>query len=791
MNIGEEDFDTADNSGLSDEEKKFQDWLTAPKCVVNYSTALTKRVAGTGLWILKSPAYFKWKKEGKILWVHGQAGSGKTILITSIIHNLKLSNNPSCTVYHYFDMCDNTGTKTSFHGLLMSLLLQLGIQDHKVHPALKSLYETSNQEDYQYKSTHYQVVNTLVQITKEMVQKSHHLYIIIDALNECKDISLVLSFLAKLATFDMVRIIISHCNYPPENLKCFKISLNNNHMLDADIATVVDDFMLKRVQSLDFRAEVKATLLKTANRGFRYIECQLALIKTCASPRMIDKALSQLPMNLQETYAKTMQKCKTNDHAEDMHYLLMWLLYALEPLHIREVATILSIDMETSEIDFDAGIAGELNEFIDETLITVNTDNIVQFAHGSVKEFLLESNNNSQVREIFNFNAQLSHSVIAHMCLTYILNQDQYSDIRPYVHFTGGNNIITFDQYAVQYWAEHYQYNEGTESPYQDEITILTQTFLQGDSKNFIGWQTKFYNTGNKWPIKGTIFEDCTPLHVVALFGCKEVTQKLLTGRIPGFPKFNDISSDINIVSNPLGPAISVAAFRGYKDIVQILLRHNGNADVNIMGGYYGTAVQAAATGGHREIVEMLLEHGADASIQGGHYGNALQAAAFGGYKGIVELLLLQYNSEINTQGGYYGTTLQAAVIEGHKDIVKLLMEHNADVNIQGGYYGTPLQAAALYGDKDTFELLLKCGANVNAEGGKYGTALQAAVVSNHTHIIEILLKYNVNVNAQGGYFGTALQAAAFLGNKEIIQLLLKYGSNINAQAGEYGNALK
>ncbi|KAJ3969373.1 ankyrin repeat-containing domain protein [Lentinula raphanica] len=680
MNIGEEDFDTADNSGLSDEEKKIQDWLTAPRCVMNYSTALTKRVAGTGLWILKSPAYFKWKKEGKILWVHGQAGSGKTILI--------------------------------FHGLLMSLLLQFGIQDHKVHPALKSIYETSNQEDFQYKSTHYQVVNTLVQITKEIVQKN---------------ISLVLSFLAKLATFDMVRIIISHRNYPPENLKCFKISLNNNHMLDADIATVVDDFMLKRVQSLDFRAEVKATLLKTANRGFRYIECQLALIKTCASPRMIDKALSQLPMNLQETYARTMQKCKTDDHAEDMHYLLMWLLYALEPLHIREVATILSIDMETSEIDFDAGIA----------------DNIVQFAHGSVKEFLLESNNNSQ---------------------------DQYSDIRPYVHFTGGNNIITFDQYAVQYWAEHYQYNEGTESPYQDEITILTQTFLQGGSKNFIGWQTKFYNTGNKWPIKGTIFEDCTPLHVVALFGCKEVTQKLLTGRIPGFLKFNDISSDINIVSNPLGTAISVAAFRGYKDIVRILLRHNGNANVNIMGGYYGTAVQAAATGGHREIVEMLLEHGADASIQGGHYGNALQAAAFGGYKGIVELLLLQYNSEINTQGGYYGTTLQAAVIEGHKDIIKLLMEHNADVNIQGGYYGTPLQAAALYGDKDTFELLLKCGANVNAEGGKYGTALQAAV---------------------GGYFGTALQAAAFLGNKEIIQLLLKYGSNINAQAGEYGNALQ
>ncbi|KAJ3833399.1 hypothetical protein F5878DRAFT_632818, partial [Lentinula raphanica] len=65
----------------SDEEKKVQDWLAAPNCSINYSTALNKRAPGTGQWILKDPVYLKWREQGGILWLQGQAGSGKTFLM--------------------------------------------------------------------------------------------------------------------------------------------------------------------------------------------------------------------------------------------------------------------------------------------------------------------------------------------------------------------------------------------------------------------------------------------------------------------------------------------------------------------------------------------------------------------------------------------------------------------------------------------------------------------------------------------------------------------------------------
>ncbi|KAJ3968649.1 hypothetical protein EV361DRAFT_924950 [Lentinula raphanica] len=120
----------------SDEEKKLQDWLAAPDSSITYATAWNKKVAGTGQWILEDPVYLKWKEEGSILCIQGQAGSGKTFLLTNIIQSFKQATFPIFMIYHYFDTRDNSGLKSSFQGLLSSFLLQLGSQDQKIHPVL-------------------------------------------------------------------------------------------------------------------------------------------------------------------------------------------------------------------------------------------------------------------------------------------------------------------------------------------------------------------------------------------------------------------------------------------------------------------------------------------------------------------------------------------------------------------------------------------------------------------------------------------------------------------------------
>ncbi|KAJ3843579.1 hypothetical protein F5878DRAFT_263562 [Lentinula raphanica] len=193
----------------SNEEKKIQDWLAAPDCFTNYSTTLNKQVAGTGQWILKEPAYLQWKEIGGILWIQGQAGSGKTFLITGVIEHFRKASFPTFMIYHYFDICDNSEAKTTFQGLLLSFLLQLGAQDQNIHPALKNLHEASKSGLLHFQPTNTELVNTLIEITKDLVQKGYQIHIMIDALDECKEEEEVWNFCVKMTSLTSIGIMIT------------------------------------------------------------------------------------------------------------------------------------------------------------------------------------------------------------------------------------------------------------------------------------------------------------------------------------------------------------------------------------------------------------------------------------------------------------------------------------------------------------------------------------------------------------------------------------------------------
>ncbi|KAJ3842843.1 hypothetical protein F5878DRAFT_638560, partial [Lentinula raphanica] len=284
----------------SDEEKKLQDWLGAPDCSTNYSTVLNNRVDGTGQWIFKDPTYLKWKEEGSILWIQGQAGSGKTFLITSIIEDFQATSVSTLTIYHYFDTRDNTGSKTSFQGLLASFLSQLGTQDQRIHPELKNLHESSKSGLTHCKPTNQKLADTLIKITRELVQKKYQVYMIIDALDEAKEIDKVWDFCVQMNSLQSIWIIISSRKYQPETSEYFTLSLRNNIMVDKDIATFLNEQV--SLKSTTLNTEVKATLMQKADGGFRYIDCQVQILKQSANARKVREALTKLPASLEVLY---------------------------------------------------------------------------------------------------------------------------------------------------------------------------------------------------------------------------------------------------------------------------------------------------------------------------------------------------------------------------------------------------------------------------------------------------------------------------------------------------------
>ncbi|KAJ3826337.1 ankyrin repeat-containing domain protein, partial [Lentinula raphanica] len=505
---------------------------------------------------------------------------------------------------------------------------------------------------------------------------------------------------------------------------------------------------------------------------FRYVACLLHYLrKENKINQLSRKTLINLPSNLEEIYSQAMKKL-------DLEYgstLLVWLLYSFKPLHISQVAIILSIDLERLEANPYAELLVNLDQIIDNNLVVVN-DDIVQLAHASVKTFLLDNYNNAQVKELFNISAQQAHKVIGQMCLVYLLKKDGYTNSRFSSKANNKPNFITFEQYAIQYWADHSQLNERAETPLKDTIGV-TQTFLHKDSRYFKNWKLEYYYIAKRSAKGGHIFKDCSPLHVAAFFGLKDTMRTLLINKQTNVTSISN--KDIDLRGESLGTAVQAAASGGFKDIIELLLNHG--ADVNIEGGYFGTALQVAAFCGHKDAVELLLMNNADVTAHRGLYGTALHAAVSERQKDIIQLLL-KFKADINALGRHYGIALHAAVSEDHTDIIQLLLEHGADIRIQTRSHETALQIAVAKGYKDIIELLLKYGANVNAEGGYYGTALHTAVIKGHQDLVKLLLDNGANVNACHKYHGTALHKAVSMGDKNMIELLLEYEADINTQ---------
>lgn len=110
----------------------------------------------------------------------------------------------------------------------------------------------------------------------------------------------------------------------------------------------------------------------------------------------------------------------------------------------------------------------------------------------------------------------------------------------------------------------------------------------------------RLYDEGNGVEFDRRDEDIVSPLYYASRSGFTAVVSNLI-----------DTGADVNDNIGPSGPPLTVAAWKGHLDVVQLLLARNANVNA---GGekYRGTALQQAASGGYLEIVQFLLAQGAD-----------------------------------------------------------------------------------------------------------------------------------------------------------------------------------
>ncbi|KAJ6524616.1 hypothetical protein DFH09DRAFT_1046736 [Mycena vulgaris] len=176
--------------------EKLHKWLQSPPDMLEkQNTTQTLHQPGTGAWFLNGRQFAEWKENPGALWIEGQSGAGKSVMSSTVIRELFETRTRApaafAVAYFYFDFRDEK--KQIVEIMLRSIILQLSAQSRDPYGALDLWYEACNGQTL----PPYQ---NLLEILDALLLEIGRTYIILDALDECKDTDLqvLLRFISRL-----------------------------------------------------------------------------------------------------------------------------------------------------------------------------------------------------------------------------------------------------------------------------------------------------------------------------------------------------------------------------------------------------------------------------------------------------------------------------------------------------------------------------------------------------------------------------------------------------------------
>ncbi|KAJ7286557.1 hypothetical protein C8J57DRAFT_1708816 [Mycena rebaudengoi] len=792
-------------------KEKLEKWLKPADMSEKQHETQKLHHEGTGIWLLDGRQLTEWIAKPGCLWIEGNSGTGKSVISSTVIRKLLHERSPSdhrtaAVGYFYFDFRDDK--KQLVDTMLRSVVFQLSGQSLNPYAALNSQYEKLSQG--QTLPTTQELLNILDGLLLEF----HSTYIVLDALDECRDtdLSWLVELLSKFQTWTERSLHLLFTSQPREiftvAFKGVKRVVMESKTTQKDIECFVSSEVQSRLQRLKHwdhwkprAAEIIAKVVEKSSGMFRLAACLLIELSRPKLNPSLDTILANLPNELYGIYDRFLETIDKDDCVY-VERILRWLLFSARQLTLPQLEDALAFDFSDPHLHvYDPAKRGNnatiLCGFLEGLVIvresaisyTRGTSVVASLAHASVADYLVSDRFATKGR--CNLNRAHSHTFLAQTCVGYLLHFENHPCHfeKPFSHLAKQTSLDhPLAKYAARYWSHHLLRCHDRAA-----LSILTARLLVDGSRQ--------YKTLNKlYSIEGWD-SPLPPLYMCSLIGYREGVEYLLRN-----------GADANAIGGWLGHALQAASANGHTDVIRALLK-NG-ADINITGGKYGSALQAAAAGGHTEVVAaaarghtevvgILIKKGADVNTVGRYYrtGSALQAGAAYGHTDVVRLLI-DGDANVNTIGVYYGSALQAASHKGHAEIIQILLKEGADVNAVGRKHGSALQAASKKGHLEIAQILRESGAvdaelapNIKTKGSDVkavgGRALQAASAEGHTHIIRLLLKNGADVSSSDGKHSSALQVASAGGHAEAVRILIKHGADINAVGGLYGRALQ
>ncbi|KAF5560434.1 heterokaryon incompatibility protein het-E-1, partial [Fusarium phyllophilum] len=410
--------------------------LTSYNFMPTFNSMRNKRHMGTAEWCFRTTEYREWANANKsaVLHITGKIGSGKTILVSSIIERLCCApGSRQFTSFFFlrFDESKSLSSTTVIRSCLQQLLaspliesLESGAMsdlDDSLQEAKSSLFSAAslrllfttaskNLDDW------FLVIDGLdeVDIIRQ-IGLLKFLRDVLDQLPEPHRIKLLLSS-RETSSSDIDRIL-------PRVTRLY----TGRKPTSADIRLYAEDIITNKISTNELivtdpglESEIIEAIHRKEKGMFLWVFLTINDICSRKSDKDIRRALQDIPGDLPAIFDRTLGRIAANKNNITIVQKAFTLIQAsFEPLTLDQLREALSVDIGQQSLDHDDLISGvDRLPIWCENLICIEASDTVHFSHHSIQKYLLTPG--SESFKEFHLERGTCDRFMGALCVTYI-----------------------------------------------------------------------------------------------------------------------------------------------------------------------------------------------------------------------------------------------------------------------------------------------------------------------------------------------------------------------------------
>ncbi|GAW26224.1 putative NWD1 protein [Rosellinia necatrix] len=367
-------------------------------------------LADSSNWILKHKRFRQWhdEDEARVLWIKGDPGKGKTMLMIAIVDELerqlkqsKQPNQQPNAILSYF-FCQGTNSNlNNATAVLRGLIYLLADQNPSLISHLRKRYDTAGSKLFEGMN----VFVSLSRVLEDMLREASlsRAYILIDALDECEtELPQLLTFIAANSSVSpRVKWLVSSRNKIEieQHLKLNGSAMNLSLELTQNaeqVSHAVNAYIDSKILEVDSlrndpreRDQVRDIMHKRANGTFLWVAL---VIKELKDPATVDAlyTVREVPTDLYQLYDRMITQIQQLRDPDSCWSVLSTATLANRPLHLAELSVLSRLPKIVSpSIEKVRKIVAMCGSFL-----TVQND-YVYHIHQSAKDYLSDKTSNT------------------------------------------------------------------------------------------------------------------------------------------------------------------------------------------------------------------------------------------------------------------------------------------------------------------------------------------------------------------------------------------------------------